>query len=176
MKTFILSGPPGSGKSHATLDIAKRANAAGERGLILSADHYFSNIDAGEYSGIAFSRIGDVDIQKQLKRFEFDPKEIHLAHMMCRTAFRTALQGEHQYIVIDNTNIWAAEKAVYYDHASDVGDVEIIRLNPSVRTCMRRNTHDVPYSVIRKMHHVHNARDHQGNLRETMPWWNVTEY
>jgi len=168
-RTIIMSGPPGSGKSFLAKSLVEELQADNERGLIISADHWFYGL-RDDYTGVPF--YSPELIENSF--YDFDPTKISLAHANCRNAFRRAMSDKKiHYVIIDNTHIWAAEKAVYYDHASDFGQVEIARLETPLDVCIERNVHDVPRHVIERMHYVHNARDHQGNLRETMPWWNV---
>jgi len=171
MQTFIMSGPCGSGKTHKAADLARMLHSEGRSGRIISTDHFF----CGLRGGLRFQDVDSEDVRAALLSYKFDGAMLGEGHAHTRDLFRSVLNGEfsEDVLIIDNTNISAAEKAVYYDHASDYGVVTIIRMETPLKVCLRRNTHKVPDETIRRMHYMHHARTHSGSLRETMPWWNT---
>jgi len=172
MKTIIMSGPSSAGKGYWIKE------QKFPQGLILSADHYFYGW-RDDYEGIptmSLDQTGEWTTDYPLGDYKFEQGFEHItqAHRNCRRAFRRAMiEDIHDVVIIDNTNTSAAEKAVYYDHASDYGDVEIVRLETSLEVCLERNHHDLPPSVIEDMWVRHHAKDEKGNLVHTMPWWNT---
>jgi len=139
MKVVILSGLPGSGKS----TYAKREFAGA---IVVSADNYFMK------NGV----------------YTFDFTKIALAHQDCWRKFFDAVNRKFAMIVVDNTNLTAAEISPYMLPAETFGyEVEIrtIQIDPDV--AKSRNTHGVPAPVIDSM---------AKNLatRVLPPWWKHT--
>ena len=139
MKVRIMRGPPGSGKSHFGSKILPKL--FGCDALVVSADHFF---------------IGDDGV------YRFNPKQLAVAHKVCRKKFLNALlettKGETaDLIVADNTNTTPTELAFYYDLATlFTDDVEILTLEPPaimdrkdwLEQCREMNTHGVPMKSI----------------------------
>lgn len=137
MRVIVLSGLPGSGKSHHVQE-----NFPGE--FVVSADHFF---------------IGEDGV------YRFDFTKISLAHQACWRQFYVAVQAKVELIVVDNTNLTAAEISPYMLPAEAMGyQVEIITLETPVELCKVRNTHGVKSEVIDMM---------AANLasRKLPPWW-----
>ena len=60
--------------------------------------------------------------------------------------------GEHDLVVVDNTNIMAWEIAPYYRLAEVWGaSVEVLCFDVPLGTCLERQIHDVPREIIEKM-------------------------
>ena len=127
-KLVILRGCSGSGKS----TVAKSLPSPK---VICSADQYFLDSD-GHYN--------------------FDPKQLHLAHTFCRGMCKGAMEAEANLVIIDNTNIQRRDYVVYITLAKQYGyDVEEVVVGEfdeaSVETYAARNTHGVPKATIQKM-------------------------
>jgi predicted kinase len=147
-EVIVLSGMPGSGKSHYT------------RGLkdieVFSADHFFINAD-GEY--------------------KFDHTKIGEAHAKCFRDYVEHLQHQraecdknennnYPYpVVVDNTNLTAAEMAPYVQAANAYGwPVKIVTISCPPEVAFKRQTHNVPLAAY--MHMFANFRD-----RKLPPYW-----
>lgn len=135
----ILRGLPGSGKSSLARQIVK---AHGH--VVLSTDSYHVD-DDGVY------------------RFKAD--KISEFHLNVKRAYLRLLREGESNIIVDNTNLTAAEIAYFYDLA------EVFHLDPIVVTveadpeeAFARNVHGVPQSTFGYMVRV---------LEETKlpPWW-----
>jgi predicted kinase len=121
MQLKIVRGLPGCGKS---TYIRKHFGNA----VVCSADHFFIG-EGGEY--------------------RFDPSRIQQAHSACWLAFDQAVRDQAPLIVIDNTSIALDELGAYWLPAIARGyEVEIITLECSVETAIRRNTKRAPDTFI----------------------------
>jgi len=180
----IMSGLPGSGKSFHVRSFVGFLLSEGEEGIIISADHRHCAtlqevLSNEEYEGIPFHRLGDEDIQNALDNYEFKPTVLETAHPQCFKAFiNKLLSGGDSNIVVDNTNIHAAEIAPYYLAAQAFGaTVEIIRVEAPVELCIKRNVHDVPKEAIVRMNATfsemkgHPWKNGVTIPKQHMPWW-----
>jgi len=123
MKTTILCGIPGSGKTFST-------QAGDTPTPIVSADHYF--IFNGEY--------------------RFDPSKLGEAHGQCLRYFIARVRAGED-VIVDNTNTGVAEIAPYMSIALAYGaevEVKVFLADPEV--CAKRNTHGVPLKACQGMH------------------------
>ena len=121
----ILRGVPGCGKSTYAKSL--------KPDVTVSADDYFMR--SGEY--------------------QFNPDELHDAHMSCLREFMKAVEGGGKVIVVDNTNIHAWEVAPYVAIGEAYGHtVSVITLNGglSPEVCFEKCTHGVPLYTIQRMH------------------------
>jgi len=126
----IMRGPSGSGKS----THARMIQKSFEGTVIVSADNYFMR--DGEY--------------------QFDPSRLSQAHNDCFYKFLDAIDLGAEEIVVDNTNIHTWEYQNYVKIAKMNGYVvEIIEIMATsvedIKTCIYRNSHNVPAEVIMKM-------------------------
>jgi hypothetical protein len=103
--------------------------------IIVSADHFF--MKDGKYV--------------------FNPKQLAIAHKVCRKKFLEALQTGAGLVVVDNTNTMPTEIAFYYDLATlFTKDVEILAVEPPatmeqkdwLSQCEQKNQHGVPMKSI----------------------------
>lgn len=143
MQVIIMRGCPGAGKSSW---IQKHHPKA----IVVSADNYF---------------IGDDEV------YRYNPKEINLAHNECLSSFIGILEDDRTRInqpnilIVDNTNVFVWELAVYYRLAEVYeANPKIIRINCSFGIACKRNVHNVSASVIWSMY--------QTLQTERLPsWW-----
>lgn len=127
MKVVILRGVPGSGKS----TYAKSLYLEPLSGWTVSADHYMVEA-AGVYS--------------------FDPAKLPRCHALCLKSFLELVRGGERNVIVDNTNVTAAEIAPYYALAEAYGyDASIVTLRASAMECSWRNIHGVPAGTIARM-------------------------
>ena len=182
----IMSGVPGSGKSHQANGFAKVMTSEDEEGIIISADHYFYpdlnarlGVGSGIYFGIPFNLADRVVTDLG---YAFDPSKLPTAHQQCMEAFINALiatkNREHYTIVVDNTNIHNYEISPYYLVGEAMGaKVEIVRIESPLERCLRRNTHEVPAEIVTKMHETfsedgpHPWEENVILPKQHMPWW-----
>ena len=88
----------------------------------------------------------------------FDPAQLPAAHRWCRDSFRRAL-GEN--IVVDNTNLTAAEIAWYYHEAEDAGSDVVIKTFHT----QYPGGKDIPQDTLDRMRATFNAA-------VLPPYWN----
>ena len=121
---YVLSGIPGSGKSHE----ARRLAATGA--LVVSADNHPGLYDA---------------------QGGFHVELLSAAHRAC---FRQAVEGVQAglVVVVDNTNLSAIDAAPYValGRAFD-REVEIVRVECDQAVAFARQTHGVPEVTHRRM-------------------------
>jgi len=187
MNAYIMSGPPGSGKSFQANGLANTLSLDGENGVIISADHYHCPalleeiLDDGLYMGIPFQRVAEQLIHEQLEIYEFDVAKLSQAHQTCMKAFIYWLQMwkvNPFTVIVDNTNINSYEIAPYYLVGEALGaKVEIIRVERDLAICLKRNVHKVPDEIIEKMHATfsemipHPYEEGVMIPKQHMPWW-----
>lgn len=131
MKTLILRGLPGSGKSYFLREIFRPV--VGDF-IHCSADHFFETES----------------------NYNFDHSKIGEAHRACFAKFREArISAENkkiEYVVIDNTNSQRWEMAPYIAETAYHGDEHhILEFLCDEKTSFERNVHSVPESVIVNM-------------------------
>lgn len=141
MRIVILSGVPGCGKS-------RWASKSGAD-IVVSADDYLPTNP--------------------------QPADFGEAHRKCFKVFITAIQHQDstipdaEYVVVDNTNLTAAEIAPYYLASETYGaTVEVRRIHRDLKTCLDQQKHNVPFDIWIGMA----ARF---KVRDVMPWWAVYE-
>jgi predicted kinase len=145
-EVIVLSGLPGSGKSYYTKKL--------ENFKSFSADDFFIN-EEGVY--------------------KFDHTKIGEAHAECFRKYVEYLQSEDEYarqyglngvpVVVDNTNLTAAEIAPYVAAANAYGwPVRIVNISCPPDVAFKRQTHNVPLAAY--MHMFANFRD-----RKLPPYW-----
>ena len=123
----ICRGVPGSGKS-----FVAKALSAQTGGTICSTDDFFINKATGAY--------------------EFDTGRLHVNHLKCQTKARELMDAKTPHVIIDNTNISRSEMKPYIEAAEANGyNVQVVRVETDVETCIARNGHNVPADVIRRM-------------------------
>ncbi len=146
-RCFIMRGLPGAGKNHW---IAQQEWYK-EDPIICSADDYF--MVKGEY--------------------KFDQLKIGLAHRFCLDTFERHTRYTDSMavdlIVVNNTNITAAEIAPYWALADMRGyEVLIVEIVARIDDCIQRNVHGVPSRVISTMQ--------EAMVQEKLPpWWQTTQ-
>jgi len=150
-RLIVLRGLPGSGKTHVrTHSFSQLFNAHDNKldtgYIICSADDFFTK--DGEY--------------------HFDPLLLPEAHKACFMKFVEAVNAETPHILIDNTNIHAAEYAPYMTYAQAFDyTTEIVTVWASVETAMKRQTHEVPLNIMLRMY--------SDLVNENVPsWYNHT--
>lgn len=144
-EVVILSGLPGSGKTTRAERMAHLAMSA----AIVSADD--AHIDPAD--GV----------------YRFKPELRAESHRICWRAFRDALVEGFGLVIVDNTNLTAAEIAPYVLPAEAYGyDVRILRVPCVPAEAFARQTHGVPAVIFDHMVAAWEKRD-------VMPWWNVTD-
>lgn len=141
-KVVILSGIPGSGKSTLAQSLRVTPDV-----VVCSADDLF--VENGVY--------------------RFDLAKLGHAHRACWRKFQRALQDGLELVVVDNTNLSAAEIAPYVLPAEAWGyQVEIVRVHCDPAVAFARQTHGVPAEGFARMVEAFNKRD-------VMPWWSVED-
>lgn len=179
---YIMSGPPGSGKTFQANAFAQVMASEGKKGVIVSADHYFSDIPEKGYRGIPFDKVNDADILNALKTYDFSLEGLAIAHPWCMWAYMNVLMfdpaEEDFHIIVDNTNIHNFEINPYYLVAQALkAKVEVLRVPADLDVCIERNTHGVPEDTIRRMHtKFSEMMDHPWIPdvqipAQHMPWW-----
>ncbi len=123
---IIARGVPGSGKTTAVKALTVGRNAA-----IHSTDDYFY-VD-GEY--------------------RFDPARLAEYHDRNFKAFCASLHAGIPIVVCDNTNIqkWQYQRYVEVAQKADYRVVFLVMPHPDLVVAAKRNKHNVPLDVIRKM-------------------------
>lgn len=128
---FICRGCPGSGKSFLAKQFAAAFNA-----VICSADDFFLARGNGVY--------------------KFDPNLLGAAHRTCQKKFIDTLY-ELTNVIVDNTNVKAADYKFYLDVASKHG-YKVYFVEPDtawamdINECFVKNTHGVPMEALQRMH------------------------
>jgi tRNA uridine 5-carbamoylmethylation protein Kti12 len=150
---FIMSGIPGSGKSYIARQMCESFSRFGNHyPSICSADDFFM-VDG---------------------KYQFNPARISLAHQACFRKFigivsRPAFGKRRNIIMVDNTNLTAAEISPYYLAAETFNyQVEVLRIDAPMELAGIRQTHGVPLTSIEKMEMAFRKRD-------VMPWWKVRD-
>jgi tRNA uridine 5-carbamoylmethylation protein Kti12 len=148
VKIYIVSGLPGSGKTRHTLSLAVYDSP-----VICSTDDYtmrngpekFNSADLPEGHRLCFE------------------KYIETIHDAVINKFRV------KAIIVDNTNLTAAEIAPYVAYAG-VFKIQptILRVHARPEVAFKRQTHGVPFDTFCSM--VTNW-----NKRDVMPWWQVVD-
>jgi predicted kinase len=134
MKIIIMQGLPGSGKSTYAAQNYPEAK-------VCSADNYF--MFGGEY--------------------KFDPSLLEKAFQACMRQFLWLTKHEEPTIVVDNTNLSLWEMAPYIQVGAALGyEVEVIRANADLETCISRNVHGVPRETILRM---------AERMEKPLPFW-----
>ncbi len=122
MKTIIISGIPGSGKS------THSASIPGS--VVCSADDWFCRF--GEYI--------------------FDFRELANAHGACLRKFLEAMVNQEEVVIVDNTNTTAEEIIPYYAVSAAYGrEIELITVLCDPAIAAARNTHGVPFAGVAAM-------------------------
>lgn len=120
MKTLIMQGVPGSGKS-------RFVRAYPGNPTVCSADDYFM-----------------VDGQ-----YVFDKAKTHEAHHSCLRNFVSAVSSQAPLIIVDNTHIMRWEMSPYAALSSAYGyEIEIHTFLVDAATAFKRNSHNVPWDTI----------------------------
>lgn len=125
-KLIIIRGLSGSGKS------TKARELAGNSGLILSADNYFTK--EGKY--------------------EFKASLLPEAHALCKSLANEAMASGRELVIIDNTNTRKWEYANYLEMASIYGyetEIQMVGNLTDTELYTKRNTHGVPKEAIERM-------------------------
>jgi len=122
-KVFILRGLPNSGKSTLAKELA------GDSGLICEADDYFRN-KKGEYN--------------------FNPKELPMAHDKCQKLFRGGLEVGQSPIIVSNTSTQEWEFEEYMADAKMHGYMVFVFVVEG-RHGQKSSEKSVPGSAIERM-------------------------
>lgn len=142
MKLVIMRGVSGAGKSTKAKEIVKDfLNSRKKKNLdavsiICSADKFFIDHASGKYN--------------------FDHKQIGMAHAWCKGNVNAAMELETDLIVLDNTNTQKWEYQAYIDMAKHYGySHEIVTVGKldeqSLKEYANRNVHGVPLEAIKRM-------------------------
>jgi len=89
--------------------------------------------------------------------YEFDVKNIGMAHENSQATFKRALQAKIRFLIVDNTHtlIWEYEKYIEFAAPYDY-DLRILEVKcPDTLTPLRaaqRNSHGVPIGKVITMH------------------------
>ena len=131
MEVIIMRGIPGSGKSTWANNSKNRSQNQLEVAVV-SADNHFM------VDGV----------------YKFDPSKLRDAHNGCLKLFLFLLKsGDVKKLIVDNTNLTAAEIAPYYRIAEIYdADVRIVTVHCDFREAVARGTHGVPISKMWQMH------------------------
>lgn len=126
MLVLILSGIPGSGKSHYARSI--------QNVRIFSADKFF----------------------KQNGQYVYSRSKLPEAHKWCFRHYATFLVTKSAEdtgtVIVDNTNCTAVEIAPYYTLAEAFGhSAKVVRIACDPRTAFARQTHNVPQETFERM-------------------------
>lgn len=131
MKTIIMRGAPGFGKStYAAKILPLVLGLRPDEIAICSADNFFVN-DNGDY--------------------DWRPSLIGEAHKYCRELFykaHTFVDGSIKAVVVDNTNINKEDMAFYWGLGTLFGEVEFHQLGAPVQVAAGRNVHGVPEKTV----------------------------
>lgn len=145
-KLYIASGLPGSGKSTLTKTIAsKRCGLT----VVLSTDQIFMSPTLYPFIG----KCGVVDGEAE---YLWTGEAIREAHHVNLAKCKVACLRKIPTIIIDNTNLGFNECKPYCELAL-ANDYEVEFVEPNTpwkndpEECFKRNTHDVPLEVIRRM-------------------------
>lgn len=145
MNIVILSGVPGSGKSHYAVEHIRRKH----RYYYCSADDYFMTRD-----GV----------------YQFDATKLPEAHGQClRTYVEEVVRGPDAVgvVIVDNTNITVEELAPYVALASAYRvPVKLVTILCDPIKAHSRNGHGVPLHAVQRM-------DAALRARKLPPYWNV---
>lgn len=130
---FIIRGCPGSGKSTAAKNLAKKLEGETQ---IFETDDYFVLQGNGEY--------------------KFDANKLGAAHRWNFNRFTQAVDKRVQNIILANTCTKASEFREYVIYAKNAGyNISIIEPKTpwsfDAQECFKRNIHNVPLSTIQKM-------------------------
>lgn len=146
-QVLLMSGLPGSGKSklaHRIKDLYFKSSLSC---IVLSADDFFIKEDG---------------------LYHFDKDALGKAHKDCWKKFYSAL-SLFNFIIVDNTNLVAAEVAPYVLPA-EVHDfsVRIVRVLCKPAEAFKRQQHGVPEKTYKKM-------IRQWEKRDVLSRWAVSE-
>lgn len=132
---YINRGLPGSGKSHRTRSMMDRLARQRIPAVACSSDNYFIGED---------------------KVYRFVRANLVEAHRRCQTEARSLMQSGTWVVIIDNTNITAAECRPYVQSALAF-DYDVHFLEPETPWAFdldelhRRNVHGVPRATLELM-------------------------
>jgi len=97
--------------------------------------------------------------------YSFNPRELPNAHQACWRRFYREAEAGTEVIVVDNTNITAAEIAPYVLPAEANGyKIQIITIQADPVQAFNRNVHGVPFEVVLRM-------AERLNSEVLPPWW-----
>ncbi len=146
-RVLVMSGLPGSGKTTMARRLYREADPMLNRVLIVSADDHFMR------DGV----------------YRFDPAMAGRAHQACWREFYGAVSRDVDLVLVDNTNLTAAEIAPYVLPAEVKGyTVKVLRVGCDPATAYARQTHGVPSVAFGRMLALWEKRD-------VMPWWDVED-
>jgi len=131
-QVLVLRGLPGSGKSFIADSFRGRAiRKNDDQTVVCSTDDFFM------VDGL----------------YRFDPTQLTEAHHTCFRKFTQAVDRDVEIVVVDNTNIYAAEFAPYVTYAaSREYEVKILTVWCGLETAFERQSHNVPIEVLIKMY------------------------
>lgn len=126
---YILSGIPGSGKSHLAYELSKGL------GVICSADAFMVNENSA---------------------YEFKPEKLGYVHKTCQAKAASCMKAGMSPIVVDNTNTTYKEMEPYILLAATY-QYDVVFMEPNtpwkynIDECFKRNTHNVPREKLEQM-------------------------
>lgn len=130
---FVLRGLPGSGKTFVAALTVARCVLTGRPAEVVSADHFLTDA-AGNY--------------------RFDPSRLPDAHAACLHRFVTAVTAcpPTTVVIVDNTNLTAAEYAPYTAVGAAFGrPTFLVTVDVSPVAAFARQTHGVPQETFGRM-------------------------
>ena len=148
-KAYIMCGASGSGKTTYASEHIEGPLPTGTAVGIYSADFYFEDQATGEY--------------------KWNREGLSKAHQGCLREFLQDLsRGISEVLIVDNTNCSPVEIAPYAQAALAFGcELEIIILQVSAETALKRNKHNVPIGTIKRQ--IHKLTHYMTKLPDSWP-------
>lgn len=148
-RVVVMRGIPGSGKSTTAKWLASLMN--GGEGSFVIKDCVSCFQDA---SGKIHAAIHSTDEYFMTDGvYKYNPANIGKFHTRNFQAFKDSLEGGIPLVIVDNTNTTRKEYQKYITVAEAAGYLVSLMVlpHPSLGIAAKRNTHNVPSDVIKKM-------------------------